>query len=129
MGILTGVVFPIVLWGIAWMIGRREMMLYQAAHDHGDDLFVYTKGRLYRRMTGVGVLVALGLTLLLMELWPASSGRGISLYFAIIMTEVAALIALPILDLRETSRTARPEDLKRRAETDRQKRSRSDRPR
>lgn len=129
MGILTGVVFPIVLCAIAWFLGRRELALYREADEYGHDLFVYSKGRLYRRMTGVAVLVLLGGTLLAMEMFPASSGRGISIYLALILTEVAALVVLPLLDLRETARTAVPEDLTRQAETDRRTRSRKRRPR
>jgi len=107
------IVLPLALWGLAYGLGRREWRHYKASDEIGTDLFVYSRGRLWRRMTGVGMLVALGLTLAALGLFPARSPQGLSIYMAVLITEVLVLLLLPLFDLWETARTARPHDLTR----------------
>jgi hypothetical protein len=124
-GFVFTVALAFALWVLAALLGRRELRLYRASGEIGTDLFVYTRARLWRRMTGVGVLAALGATLLAFELVGASSPSGLSLYMALLITEVVVLMVLPIFDLWETARTARPQDLTRQGrETRTRKRSR-----
>lgn len=104
----VSVVLPILLVTVAVSLGRREWRQYKAAAEIGSDLFVYTRGRLARRMTGVGFLVALAVTLALFGLIPPRTPGAASLWLAAILGEVLALIVLPIFDLLETNRTARP---------------------
>jgi hypothetical protein len=108
MGPVFGVALPLVLATLAVLFGRRELRLYRAARDGDSDLFVYSRGRLWRRLTGLAVLVSTGVTLAAMEFLPASTARGASIYLALIAAQVVALFVLPIVDLIETARTARP---------------------
>jgi hypothetical protein len=105
--ILT-IVVPALLLGAAYVLGRREWLQYRAAAEIGSDLFVYGKGRLVRRMIGVGMLAALGLTLFAIGMLPPSSPRGASIYLGVLIGELVLLVVLPIVDLIETGRTARP---------------------
>jgi hypothetical protein len=113
MGIATGVVLPCILCALAWWLGRRELHLYQvstnagAADGDGDDLFVYSRGRLRRRMIGLGALAAIGLTLAVLELG-ATSPEIVMTCGALLATELVVLLVVPILDMRETARTAQP---------------------
>jgi hypothetical protein len=93
---------------LAAALGRREWRQYRAAAEIGSDLFVYSKGRLVRRLAGVVLLAALGLTFGALGLFPPRSPGGVHVYMGVIMGEVVLLLALPILDLMETARTARP---------------------
>jgi hypothetical protein len=105
---LVTIVVPAVCLGLAYVLGRREWKLYHAAAEIGSDLFVYSRGRLFRRMGGVVVLAALGLTFVALGVAPPRSPTGADVYLGLIVGEVAVLIVLPIWDLLETSRTARP---------------------
>jgi hypothetical protein len=129
MGVFAGVVVPLALAVLAFMLGRRELALYREGDEFGSDLFVYSKGRLWRRMTGIGVLVALALTLVALEFLPFRSGPALSIYVALLVTEVAALVVLPLIDLWETAKTADSADLTRQGDPDRRTRSRPRRPR
>ena len=129
MGVFAGLVVPVTLWLVAIALARRELGLYRDSHEFGSDLFVYSKGRLVRRMTGIGVLVALGATLVSLEFLPFRSSAALSIYMALLVTEVAALIVLPLIDLWETSKTAQPGNLKRQAGPGPRTRSRPRRPR
>ena len=117
------------LMAIAVVICRHELAAYRDSKELGSDLFVYSRGRLWRRLTGVGFLLATAVTLAAFELFPAQTTWGASLYVALLTTEVVTLLVLPVLDLWETGRTARPEDLTRQADPDRQKRTQRHRPR
>ena len=112
---IVSIVVPAVLWGLAYVLARREWRQYQAAAEIGRDLFVYSKGRLIRRMTGVVLLVALGTTLAALGLFPARTATGASIDMALLISEVRVLLVLPVIDLWETARSARPEDLTRQA--------------
>ena len=105
---IVTIVVPALLIGLAYVLARREWKQYRAAGEIGSDLFVYGKGRLIRRMIGIGVLGGLGVTLFLMGLLPPSSPKGATVYLSVIVGEVALLVILPIVDLIETGRTARP---------------------
>ena len=105
------IVLPAVLVGLAFLIARREWKQYRAAEDIGSDLFVYSRGRLLRRMTGVAMLVALGTTLAALGWLPARTASGASIYMALLFSEVLVLLVLALLDLWETARSARPHDL------------------
>jgi len=128
MGYLVGLALPVVLCTLAFLMGRHELRLYRNSRESGWDLFAYSKGRLWRRMTGVGLLAGVGLTLAALEVLPASTSWGASLYLALLCTEVLGLLVLPLVDLWETSRTAKPKDLMRQADPDRRTRSRPRRP-
>ena len=110
---LVSVLLPLALWALAAALARREWRAYRRPDDIGTDLFVYSRGRLIRRMLGVGLLVALGATLAALGWLPARSPRGLSIYMALLAVELAGLIVVPLLDLWETARTARPHDLTR----------------
>jgi hypothetical protein len=105
---LVTIVVPALLLGLAYVLARREWKQYRAAGEIGSDLFVYGRGRLVRRLIGIGVLAALGLTLFTMGIVPPSSPKGATVYLGVIVGEVALLVILPIVDLVETGRTARP---------------------
>ncbi len=128
MDTLTGILIALALMVIAGVIYRHEISAYRDAKELGSDLFVYSQGRLWRRMTGVGCLLATGLTLASFELFPARSTWAASLYIALFTTEVVTLLVLPLVDLWETGRTAKPEDLTRQADPDRRKRNQRRRP-
>ena len=129
MGVGVGILLPVVLWGLALVIAKRELGLYREHAEFGTDLFAYSKWRLARRLTGVLVMIALGATLMAYELAPASSPRGASIYLGVLVGEVLALVVLPVLDLWETVHTADPEDLTRQADPDRRTRTKPRRPR
>ncbi len=110
---LVSIVVPIVLWGLAFLLARRECKQYKVSDEIGSDLFVYSRGRLVRRMTRVAMLVALGTTLAALGVFPARTANGASIYMVLLISEVLILLVLPMLDLWETARTARPHDLTR----------------
>lgn len=107
---------PAALVVLAAVVARREWRQYRSATAIGSDLFRYSRGRLVRRMTGVGVLVALAMTLAALGWVRPRTASGLSALLGALLVEVALLVALPILDLWETARTARPEDLTRQAD-------------
>ena len=122
MALFTGLLLPAFLCAIAVFIARRERRLYRHSKDAGWDLFLYSKGRLWRRMAGVGVLLATAGTLAAVELFPATTSAGASAYLVLLLVEVLALLILPLIDLWETARTAKPEDLTRQGDRERQTR-------
>lgn len=126
---LVGVALPIVLGTLAFLLGRRELASYRERNEFGSDLFQYTRARLIRRMTGLGVLALTGLTFAAMELIGPKTPRAAAIYLALLATEVAAMVILPLLDLHETRRTADSSDLTRQADPDRRTRSRPRPPR
>lgn len=119
-----GIALPIALWIAAYLLARRETNAYAERGSGDTDVFVYSKRRYVRRMLGVGILVCTGMTLMAWELVGASTAGGAMIYMGLLGVEVAALVVLPVLDLRETTRTAAPEDLTRQAGRGRRKRSR-----
>lgn len=129
MAILLGLVLPVLLGVLAIWLGRRELRVYRESNDFGSDLFVYTKGRLWRRMTGVVLLGLTGATLAALELFPAQTVSGVSVYLALLCAEVMGLLVLPLVDLWETGRGADPADLTRQGDPDRRTRSRPRSPR
>lgn len=110
---VTSIGLPLILWALALFVGRREWRHYKTPTDIGSDLFIYSKGRLWRRMTGVALLAALGTTLAALGVFPARTAAGVSIYMALLISEVLVLLVLPFFDLWETARTARPHDLTR----------------
>jgi hypothetical protein len=106
---------------VALLLGRRELRLYRERNrgerapgrviDLDRDLFRYSRGRLWRRMLGVGVIAAVGATIAAWELLPPRSPGEATTYLALLLGELAILVALPLLDLWETARTARPGEL------------------
>jgi hypothetical protein len=108
---VVSIVLPVILWALGAFLARREWKQYRVAEDIGSDLFVYSRGRLIRRMTGVAMLLALGTTLAALGLFPARTASGASIYMALLISEVLVLLVLPLFDLWETARTARPHDL------------------
>jgi hypothetical protein len=112
-GPLVSFLLPLALWALAWGLARRELRQYRAAAEIGSDLFAYGKGRLVRRMIGVGVLALLGGTLAALDIAPARTAARASVYLTLLLAEVILLVGLAVLDLWETARTARPEDLTR----------------
>jgi len=119
MELLLGLALPFAMCVIAYLIARNELGVYQHGKAAGWDVFVYSKGRLWRRMIGVGFLVATAVTLAAHELFPASTPQGASIYLVLFSVEVLALLVLPIVDLWETGRTAKPGDIKRQEDPDR----------
>jgi hypothetical protein len=113
---LVNVLLPLVLAATGVFIGLREWQQYKASAEVGHDLFVYSRGRLARRLSGVATLLALAATLFAFGAFPANNPRGASVYLALMIGEVAVLLILPVLDLWETARTARPEELDRQAD-------------
>ncbi len=109
------IALPLGLWALAWALGRRELRQFRHAEDIGHDVFVYSRGRLWRRMTGVAAIAVLGVTLAALGFFPASTPRGASIYMALLVAEVLVLLLLPLVDLWETARTAKPGDLTRQA--------------
>jgi hypothetical protein len=105
---IVTVFLPAFLIGLAYVLGRRELRQYRLSGSIGSDLFVYSRGRLIRRLTGVGMLVALAVTLALLGFLRPAAPRGASLWLAVILGEVIAILLLPIFDLIETARSARP---------------------
>lgn len=85
----------------------REIRAYRRRDDLADDLFVYSRRRLVRRLFGLGVLAGVGATLLVWELATPSDARAASILMMVLLAEILALIVIGVLDLRETSRTAR----------------------
>ena len=110
---VVSIVLPAALCGLAYFLARREWKQYKLAEDIGSDLFVYSRGRFIRRMTGVVLLVALAMTLAALGVFPARTASGVSIYMALLISEVLILLVLPLFDLWETARTARPHDLTR----------------
>jgi hypothetical protein len=94
-------------------LARREWRLYRTTNDMGSDLFLYTRGRLARRMGGVLVLAALAATFAALGLRPARNAHEASAYLGLIMGELLLLIGMSVWDLIETARSAKPEDLTR----------------
>jgi hypothetical protein len=114
-GYVVGIAIPLVLVILAGALAAREIRLYRGTHEIagdlksvlGADFFEYTRWRLARRLTGVVLLVATAVTLAALELAPATTASGAQLYVALITTEALVLIALGVLDLRETGKRAR----------------------
>lgn len=96
-----------VIAAVAALLARREIGLYRLRRDAEDDLFVYSKWRLARRLTGVFVLALTACTLVAWELFPPTTATGASVFMTVFLTEVAALVILPIFDLVDTTRSAR----------------------
>jgi MFS family permease len=113
MGFVAGIAVPLLILAVAIWLARFEMRLYREAHEDGTDLFVYGKGRLIRRMIGVGVMVVTAVGIFWMEIAWSWSPRLSVIVMAILLAAVVLLLVVPLADLRETARTAKPEDLKR----------------
>jgi peptidoglycan/LPS O-acetylase OafA/YrhL len=124
---LIGIVLPLGLMCAAVAIGRRERNEFREATQYGTDLFVYSRRRYRRRLFGVALLVATGATLAAIEWIPPTGPGMLTGYLAALVTEVVVLLLLPLVDLWETARTARPEDLTRQGDPERRIRSRPDR--
>jgi hypothetical protein len=113
MGLLSDLMIPALLLGLAGLLARRELRAH-AERQRGDtDLFRYTTGRLRRRLAGVALLALTAFTLLGWELLPPASPRGASLYLVLMISEVLAMITLAVFDLLETARNAESADLRR----------------
>ena len=92
---------------ISLLLARRELGIYRARKAADSDVFVYSKWRLARRLTGIAVLASTAITLVAWVLVPPTTAGGASAYITLFMCEVAALFVLAIVDLIETTRTAR----------------------
>ncbi len=99
---------PAILWGLAWTLGRRELALYGRRDSEEADVFVYTRGRLVRRLTGVGLLVGLGAAFAALGFFPPTTPGEANVYLGVFAGGVILLIVLPVWDLVETARTAKP---------------------
>jgi len=86
---------------------RSEQAAFGAIKNATSDLFIYSRRRLVRRLTGIAVLSALGVVLVVWELAPPSSPSGATVLLGLLLTGVVALVLIAILDLRETSTTAK----------------------
>jgi hypothetical protein len=128
MDLVEALVVPVLVWYLAFLLGRRELRAYRRRHKEETDLFVYSKGRFIRRMTGVVALVATGLTLAAWDFLPPKTPQQASLYVGLLLAEVAIIVVLSMVDLWETVRTAKPEDLTRQGAPRRQSRNRRSRP-
>ncbi len=119
MGAAVGVVLLIV----TVLLALREQSLYTTQRDglwkDGTDLFVYSKGRLAIRITGLVMTAALGLGLIAWELWPPATPSALAAYVVLFGTSSLGLVAVVVGDLVVTARTAKPENLKRQGGPDR----------
>ena len=104
---LVSILLPSCVLAIAYVLARREWHSYRSSAETGD-LFVYGRGRLVRRLVGVGVLAALALTLTALDILPARTPRGAHTYLGLFAAEIGTLVALALWDLWETGRTAQP---------------------
>ena len=84
----------------------REVGAYRR-RDDTDDLFRYTRRRLIRRVTGLVILAGVGATLAIWELAPPADPGSASMLLGLLLVEVVALVVIAVLDMRETSTTAR----------------------
>lgn len=107
---IVTIALPAFILGLAYTLARRELKLYRVAGELGSGLFVYSRGRLVRRLTGIAILVALGLTFAALGIIPPRSAGAANAYLAAILGELGALFVLPIWDLVETARTGRRRD-------------------
>jgi hypothetical protein len=101
-------VLPAVLLVLAALLLRRELRLYRRSAAIGNDLFVYSRWRLLRRLGGIAALVLMAVTFVALGVLPPRSATGASAYLGAILGELAVLVVVPIWDLVETARTARP---------------------
>lgn len=113
MSIFETILLPAAILALAFALARREWRLYRTAAEIGSDLFVYSRWRLCRRLGGVVVLVALAGTFVLLGARGPRDAAEASAYVGALVGEVLVLVGLSIWDLRETGKTARPEDLTR----------------
>lgn len=90
----------------AVVMAFRELRAYRH-RDQRDDLFRYSRRRLIRRLAGMIVLAGVAATLVVWELAPPDTPGAASVFVTLLMVEVAALVVIAVLDLRETSSTAR----------------------
>lgn len=102
------IILPAVVLLLALGLARREWRLYRLSNEIGSDLFVYSRWRLVRRLGGVIVLVGLAATFAALGAWPPHDARAANTYLGLIVGEIAVLVVFSVLDLLETSRTARP---------------------
>jgi hypothetical protein len=109
---LVTLVLPGAIGAVALLLLRRELELFRGARrgDGDRDLFVYSTGRFVRRLTGIAALLALALTLAGLGLVPPRNAAQAQVYLGLITTELVALVVVPLWDLVETARTARPGD-------------------
>ena len=111
---------------LALFLGRREVASYreQNAENAATDLFLYTRGRLRLRLTGVGALVAVAVTLMVWELLPPASPSQLSAYVWALTGAFLVLAGVGIADVILSARTANPSDLTRQGDWRGRKRSR-----
>ena len=74
--------------GIALLLARRELAIYRARRAADSDVFVYSKWRLARRLTGIAVLASTAITLVAWVLIPPTTAGGASAYITLFMCEV-----------------------------------------
>lgn len=99
-------VFGFVVALAAIALAARELRSYRT-RDDGGDLFIYSRKRLVRRLIGLGVLAATGATLSIWEIAPPGDPGAASLFLGLLLLEIVSLVVIAVLDLRETSSTAR----------------------
>lgn len=109
----------------AFFQGFRENQSYRARKRgtwNGDtDLFVYTKGRWWARLIGAVAVAGLGATLIAWELLPPVTPSELNRYLATTGMLIALLVGAAYIDLKITTKTARPNAFKRREDQPRQK--------
>lgn len=110
MGAVETIVLPAIVALVALGLARREWRLYRVSHEIGSDLFLYSRGRLARRMGGVGILMALAATFAGLGFAPPRDAKDASVFLGLIVGELLTLIALSVWDLIETARSAKPGD-------------------
>lgn len=106
--LLSALLLPALCVGGAVLIWRRErasFAAYQAEPAERDlPLFVYSRVRLRRRLTGACVLAAVGLTLLAWDLVRPETPTRATLVVVALILEVLLLVFVAIADLIETAR-------------------------
>jgi hypothetical protein len=98
------VLLPAALLLTALWLGLRESRLFLCRKELDADVFVYTRRRLIRRLVGLAALGGVGVSLFL---WLRPGGirtqDDLALFGATLATLVAVLVAVPVLDVRETA--------------------------
>jgi len=122
--VTMGAGIGVVLLIVVVLLGLREQSLYTTQRDglwkDGTDLFVYSKGRFVVRLMGLAMTMVLGVALFCWDLWPPLTPSSLATYVVVFGVSSIGLVVIVVLDLVITARTAKPENLKRQGDLDRQ---------
>ncbi len=91
----------------AALLARHQLRSYRLAKAVGkdeSDFFRYSRRRLIIRLLGTAILAATGITLAVWELAAPRSADGAQRLVVILTAEVATLVVVALLDLRETAK-------------------------